>query len=91
MITAFVLCVTDSGKEKEIWKRVAAMDYVKEVYIVYGEADLVIKLVAKNLETLDPIVTRIGETEGVCTTSTLIVIDSDEDETRVYDEKTRIY
>ncbi|MGD2247787.1 MAG: Lrp/AsnC ligand binding domain-containing protein [Candidatus Methanofastidiosia archaeon] len=89
MTIAFVLCATDIGKEKRVWKKIIPMDTVKEAHIIYGGYDIVIKVVTNSIEELSSVVSRIKEIKGVQSVSSLIASDSYEDQTR--GDKTRIY
>lgn len=75
-VTAFVLCVTEIGKEYEIVKKIK--DVAKEVgvdaevYVVYGEYDVAVKLTADSLKKIDKAVTMIRSIPGIMRTVTLI-------------------
>jgi uncharacterized protein with GYD domain len=75
-VVAFVLCVTEIGKEYEIVKKIK--DIAKDVgvdveaYVVYGEYDVAVKLVADSLKKIDKAVTMIRSIPGIMRTVTLI-------------------
>ena len=75
-IVAFVLLVTEIGREHEVVDRIGSV--CKDVgvgcesYVVYGEYDVLVKLLADNLKKIDQAVTRIRKLSGVLRTVTLI-------------------
>ncbi|MET1128714.1 MAG: Lrp/AsnC ligand binding domain-containing protein [Thermoproteota archaeon] len=75
-VFAFVLAVTEIGKEHQVAQKV--LEASKEVgveartFIVYGEYDLVIELSSKSLKDIDRAVTMIRSLPGVLRTVTLI-------------------
>lgn len=71
-IVVYILVNTQVGKEDEILSKVRSMENVAEAYIVYGEFDIIAKIVLPQLELLDEIVSTIRKIEGVTKTSTLI-------------------
>jgi len=75
-VVAFVLCVTEIGKEYDIVKRVKeiaqSLGVTAEAYVVYGEYDVAIKLVADSLRKIDKAVTMIRNVPGIMRTVTLI-------------------
>lgn len=71
-IVVYILVNTQVGKEDEILAKVRNMENVAEAYIVYGEFDIIAKIVLPQLELLDEMVSTIRKIEGVTKTSTLI-------------------
>jgi anthranilate phosphoribosyltransferase len=75
MVVAYILCVTEVGKEKEVQTVLKKFKEVKEAYIVYGEYDIVLKIEIDNLEDLDAFITKklrsIGNVER---SSTMIAL-----------------
>ncbi len=71
-IVVYILVNTQVGKEDEILAKVRNMENVTEAYIVYGEFDIIAKIVLPQLELLDEMVSTIRKIEGVTKTSTLI-------------------
>lgn len=90
MVVAVVLCVTESGKEREIWEIIKTLSSVEEAFIVYGEFDIAIKINSSDFKEIDLIVKRIKNISGVFTTSTLLASEVYRREV-VYDDKTEIY
>ncbi len=75
MVTAFVLCVTDAGKERDVVKLMKAMPNVEEAYVVYGEYDVIAKIRVDELKLLDTFITENVRTiPSVQMTSTMIAI-----------------
>ncbi len=75
MVTAFVLCVTDAGKERDVVKMMKAMPNVEEAYVVYGEYDVIAKIRVEELKLLDTFITENVRTiPSVQMTSTMIAI-----------------
>ena len=75
MVVAYILCVTEVGKEKEVQEALKKYSEVKEAYIVYGEYDIVLKIELNDLKDLDSFITKklraIGKIEM---TSTMIAL-----------------
>ena len=75
-VVAFVLVVTEVGKEYEVRDKiveVAKKEGVNvEAYVVFGEYDVAVKLAADNLKAIDKAVTAIRSLNGVLRTVTLI-------------------
>ena len=75
-IVAFVLVVTEIGKEYEVRDKILNMGLSQnvkiEAYVVYGEFDVAAKIVAESLKKIDKTVTAIRGLEGVLRTVTLI-------------------
>jgi len=71
-IIAYVLLNVMGGKEYEVVEKIKNIEGVTEVLVVYGEYDIVARIVANNMKTLDRTVTRIRETEGVLRSITLL-------------------
>ncbi len=75
-VVAFVLLLVQVGKEYEIVekiKEVMEKTGVKaEVFVVYGEYDIVVKVIADDLRKIDEFVTQVRRLPGVTRTVTLI-------------------
>ena len=73
---AFVLVVTEVGKEYEVRDKiieVAKKEGVDvEAYVVFGEYDVAVKLSSDELRKIDKAVTAIRSLNGVLRTVTLI-------------------
>jgi len=71
-ISAYVLCVTEIGKERDVLAKCLTVEGVVEGKMVYGEYDIVIKAVANNMRALSKIVESIRRIDGILRTVTLI-------------------
>ncbi len=75
-VVAFVLIVTEIGKEYEIAERIRRVaeeaGVEAEAYVVYGEYDVAAKISADSLKKIDKAVTAIRTLPGVLRTVTLI-------------------
>lgn len=72
MVTAYILIVTEVGKEYDVVRKLKEMKSTVEVAVVYGEYDAFVKFVVDNLKELDAIVTDIRKISGIIRTITLI-------------------
>ena len=75
-MVAFVLIVTEMGKEYEVAEAVRRLGQQlgveTEAYVVYGEYDVAAKIAADSLRKIDKAVTSIRSMPGVLRTVTLI-------------------
>lgn len=71
-VIAYVLIVTEIGKEHEVVKKLSEIEGVKEVRSVYGEYDIVARLQGSSLNEVDTMITKIRKTPGILRTVTLI-------------------
>lgn len=69
----FLQIRSSAPKQKDVIKRLIAMDFVLEVYKVLGEYDLIAKIVAPNLETGDKFISQIGLIDGILEHKTMVV------------------
>ena len=77
MTIAFVLINADLGAEDELAKELRNIANVKEVYIVYGVYDLVVKIIADTMEKVKETVTwKIRRLDKVRSTLTMIVVEA---------------
>lgn len=75
MVVAYILCVTEVGKEKEVQAELKEFNEIKEVYVVYGEYDLVIKIELNDLKDLDAFISeKIRAISHIEMTSTMIAL-----------------
>lgn len=56
MVTAYILINAEAGKEDKIMKALKDIDGIKEVNVVYGFYDLIVKVEMQTLEELREIV-----------------------------------
>lgn len=72
MALGFVLIKIAPGKERKVYDRIASIKEVEELYPLFGEYDLIAKIVVKDFEELsDIVVNKIRTIEGVLETKTL--------------------
>jgi DNA-binding Lrp family transcriptional regulator len=72
-----VLINADLGAEDDLLKDLRDIEFVKEVYIVYGVYDIVVKIEADTLEKVKETITwKIRRLEKVRSTLTMIVVDN---------------
>lgn len=72
-VTVFVLVKLEPGKESQASSKIKALAPVKEMYIVSGEYDLLLKLEAADMDAaMDIVINQIRATPGVIETRTSI-------------------
>ncbi len=73
-ITAYVLLITEIGREYEVAEAAKKLDKdaVVEASVVYGEYDVVVKIETDSLRKVDKIVTQLRRLDSVLKTVTLI-------------------
>ena len=76
MVTAFILIITDTGKEKEVISKLLGIVGVMEAWFVYGDYDVLAKVKSFDLDTLTQLILqKIRNIPNISMTSTLIGID----------------
>ncbi|NJE00038.1 Lrp/AsnC family transcriptional regulator [Thermococcus sp. LS1] len=53
MIEAFVLVVVKPGTEEKVYNALAGEKHIKEIYRVYGEYDIILRVEVENIGELD--------------------------------------
>lgn len=72
MALGFVLIKISPRREKEVYETLSSIEEVEELYPLFGEYDLIAKIVVKDFEQLSEIVVKkIRAVEGVLETKTL--------------------
>ena len=71
-VMAYVLVVTEVGKEHEVVKELLNINGVTIAQTVYGEFDVVCKIECGNLKSLDESITKIRKIQSIIRTMTLI-------------------
>ncbi|MCX8182142.1 MAG: Lrp/AsnC ligand binding domain-containing protein [Candidatus Methanomethyliaceae archaeon] len=71
-VVAYMLLVTDTGKEYEVIKEVKKISGISECRTVYGEFDVFIRVEVADFVSLDEIVTQIRRIPGILQTTTLV-------------------
>ena len=79
MTQAYLLIGAELGRELEVRERLGAYPEVKEVHIVLGVYDIIVKIEATDAETLKEVVfNKIRLLGGVQSTLTMIIIDPED-------------
>ncbi|MEX0682496.1 MAG: Lrp/AsnC ligand binding domain-containing protein [Dehalococcoidia bacterium] len=72
-IKAYVLIVTDPGKTKHVFEEIQGLDGIQEVHEVMGPYDIVVEILAANLQEIPKILgDRIRPIDGVQSTTSLV-------------------
>ncbi|MDQ1281415.1 MAG: hypothetical protein QG670_2680 [Thermoproteota archaeon] len=71
-VVAYVLVVTEVGKEHEVVKELLNINGVTIAQTVYGEFDVVSKIECNTLQSLDESITKIRKIQSIIRTMTLI-------------------
>ncbi len=73
-VLAYVLVTLNPGTEKDILKKIAYLDEVSRVSMMYAEYDAIIKVRTENLEELNEFLTdKLRVLPDIFQTATLIV------------------
>ena len=72
LVVAYVLIVTDVGKEHEVVQQLLEIEGITLAQTVYGEFDVLTKVDCENLKDLDAAITKIRKIHGIIRTMTLI-------------------
>ena len=72
MVDMYVLIVCDLGRTEEIASDLREIDEVKEVYILSGVYDIIVKMSGPSPKDLEHVYSKIRHVNGVKTTSTLV-------------------
>jgi DNA-binding Lrp family transcriptional regulator len=73
-ILAYVLFKVSSGTEREVAQKLIEYNEVLQADIIFGEYDVVAKIMTKNLDTLEEFVSeKVRNVPNVLVTSTMIV------------------
>lgn len=73
MIKAYVLFKVNSGSEKTVCKKIAELDNVLDVSVIYGEYDIIARVGVRNLDQLNSFLDNVRSIPSVILTSTMIV------------------
>jgi DNA-binding Lrp family transcriptional regulator len=71
-ISAYVLCATAPGQERQVAEELRGVDGVLDAHTVYGNFDVVAYLESRDLPTLEAAIKRIRKIGHVRRTMTLI-------------------
>jgi DNA-binding Lrp family transcriptional regulator len=76
MPMAFVLINADLGAEEELVKQLKSVEFVSEVYVVYGVYDIVAKVSADTMDKVKETITwKVRRLDRVRSTLTMIVVE----------------
>ena len=70
--TAFITITANSGKEKIIRETLWLWNSIKEVYLVYGDYDLIAKVETKTIDELNELMMKLRELPHIAVTNTMI-------------------
>jgi len=73
LIKAYVLFKVNSGTEKDVCKKIADLDNVLDASIIYGEYDIIARVVVPELPKLNEFLDNVRNIPSVILTSTMIV------------------
>jgi len=71
-VVAYVLIVTEVGKEHEVVQELLGIEGLTLAQTVYGEFDVICKIECSNLKSLDVSITKVRKISCVIRTMTLI-------------------
>jgi DNA-binding Lrp family transcriptional regulator len=75
---AFVLINADLGAEEDLVKQLKGIEFVDEVYVVYGVYDIVAKVKADTMDKVKETITwKVRRLDRVRSTLTMIVVEGD--------------
>jgi DNA-binding Lrp family transcriptional regulator len=74
MVIAYVMIVTEPGTEKKISSDLKKMDSVKDVGIVYGEYDIIVKVEVSSMLDLQNFILGLRKNKGIQRTTTMISV-----------------
>jgi len=73
-IKAYVLMKVNSGSEREVCKQISELEQVLDVSIIYGEFDIIAKILVDELESLEAFLSEnVRNIPSIMLTSTMIV------------------
>jgi DNA-binding Lrp family transcriptional regulator len=73
-VLAYVMFKVSSGTEKEVAKKLIEFEEVVQADIVFGEYDVIAKMMTKDLEALEDFVSeKVRNVPNVLVTSTMII------------------
>ena len=73
---AFVLINADLGAEEELLKSLRSLEFVKDVFVVYGVYDIIARVEADTMEKVKETITwKIRRLDRVRSTLTMIVVE----------------
>ncbi len=77
MVIAYVLINTKPGEEERVSEAISKIDGMVEIYTLFGEYDMIVKIESKDYSGIESIVIRkIRNIKGVIDTKTLTTINT---------------
>ncbi|UCH70343.1 MAG: Lrp/AsnC ligand binding domain-containing protein [Candidatus Bathyarchaeota archaeon] len=74
MVLAYVLITIQSGSEKEVLKKVSSFEETKQVDMVYGEYDAIVKVQVEEMSELEKFLSdKLRALPNIFLTTTMIV------------------
>ena len=74
MVTAYIMVEVESGTENDVAAAIKKKKGVKDVGIVYGEYDIVLKVEVGTMEDLQNFVLSLRKEKGIRRTTTMIAV-----------------
>ena len=75
LATGFVLIRTKPRMEREVYEGLRKIPHVEELYNVFGDCDIVAKVIARDYQALgDVVVNIIRSSKGIIWTKTLVTV-----------------
>ena len=74
MIEAYIMMNIETGSEEQVCNTLQTYPEVKEIAVIYGEYDAVIKVEAENMKKLDSfIIERLRAIPNIFLTATMLI------------------
>ncbi|MDD5162971.1 MAG: Lrp/AsnC family transcriptional regulator [Candidatus ainarchaeum sp.] len=70
----FIQIRSEVAKNKDLIKKLSALDYVCELYQVLGEYNLLAKIIVQDLDAAEKTISRLGTIDGILDLKTLVVL-----------------
>lgn len=70
----FVQMRSEISKNRDVIKKLLAMDSIVELYQVLGEYNLLAKIVVSDLESAEALINKVGLVDGIIDVKTLVVM-----------------
>ncbi|MDO8538183.1 MAG: Lrp/AsnC family transcriptional regulator, partial [archaeon] len=70
----FVQIRTELSKNRDLIKKLNALDYISELYQVLGEYNLIGKVTVPNLESAEKLINDLGMIDGILDIKTMVVL-----------------
>ncbi len=70
----FVQIRTEISKNKDLIKKLCALDYIVELHQVLGEYNMLAKILVNDLDNAEKVINRLGLLDGILDLKTLVVL-----------------